>query len=102
MLVVPLSLVFVAVLILMLRWTYSTGHSLVRGPARKGHEEEYGLLVAVASPQTYIEGEMLRRSLAEAGVRANLAETLDGPRIMVFPDDEARARELLRTTGHRD
>jgi hypothetical protein len=56
----------------------------------------------VASPQTYIEGEMLRRQLEQAGVRANLAETLDGPRVMVFPDDEARARELLRTTGHRD
>lgn len=97
--VIGLSLVFVAVLVLMLRWTSSTGHSLVRGPARRGHEKEYGLLVVVASPQTYVEGEMLRHQLEAAGLRANLAETLDGPRVLVFPDDEARARSLLHPPG---
>lgn len=48
-------------------------------------------------PGTYIEGEVLRRRLEAAGIRANLAETLDGPRVMVFPDDETRARALLQT-----
>lgn len=94
--VVPLSLVFVALLVLLLRWTYSTGHSVVRGPGRSGNPAEYGLLVAVASPGTYVEGEMLRRSLEAAGIRANLAETLEGPRVLVFPDDETRARALLQ------
>lgn len=92
---VPLSLVFVGVLVLMLRWTYSRGDSLVVGRARPGHSDDYGLLVPVADPPTYIEGEMVRQTLESAGVRAMLATTLDGPRVMVFPDDEVKARQVL-------
>ena len=85
----------VGILVLLLRWTYRRGDSVVAKPARRGSEDSYGLLVPVASPGTYAEGEILRRTLEAAGVKANLAQTLDGPRVMVFPDDEARARELL-------
>jgi hypothetical protein len=85
----------VGLLVLLLRWTFSTGHSVVQKRPKAGTEAEYGLLVPVASPGTYIEGEMLRRTLEDARIRATLTETLDGPRVMVFPDDEARARELL-------
>ncbi len=85
----------VGILVLLLRWTYSRGGSVVAKPSRKGAEDSYGLLVPVASPATYAEGEILRRTLEAAGVRANLAQTLDGPRVMVFPDDESRAREVL-------
>jgi hypothetical protein len=97
-LVVPFSLLVVALLVLLLRWTFSSGQSLIRGSGRAGHPEEYGLLVAVAEPPTYVEGELLRRRLVADGIVANLAQTLDGPRVMVFPDDEARARALLRST----
>jgi hypothetical protein len=97
-LVIPVSLVVVGLLVLLLRWTFSTGHSLVRGAGRSGHQQEYGLLVPVAEPPTYIEGEVLRRQLLAAGIRGNLAHTLDGPRVMVFPDDADRARALLRRT----
>ncbi|HET7902741.1 MAG TPA: hypothetical protein VFL59_16270 [Candidatus Nanopelagicales bacterium] len=85
----------VGVLVLLLRWTYQRGDSVVARPARRGDADSYGLLVPVASPSTYAEGEVLRRTLEASGVRDNLAHTLDGPRVMVFPDDEARARELL-------
>ena len=69
---------------------------MVAAPPTRGASDEYGLLVPVASPATYIEGEILRRSLEDAGIRANLATTLDGARILVWPGDEARAREFLR------
>jgi hypothetical protein len=85
----------VGILVLLLRWTFSTGHSLVQKKPKPGAEDEYGLLVPVASPGTYIEGEMLRRALEDASIRATLTQTLDGPRVMVFPDDETRAREVL-------
>ena len=90
-----LAFAVVGVFVLLLRWTYRPGGSVVAKAARTGSEASYGLLVAVASPATYAEGEILRRTLEDAGVRANLAQTLDGPRVMVFPDDEARARETL-------
>ena len=85
----------VGVFALILRWAYRRGSSVVAAPARPGQADEYGLLVPVASPPTYVEGEMLRRTLEDAGVRANLASTLDGPRLMVWPQDESRARAVL-------
>ena len=85
----------VGVLVLLLRWTFSRGSSLVARPGTPGREDAYGLLVAIAAPGTYVEGELMRRRLLDAGIRAMLAQTLDGPRVMVFPEDEPVARALL-------
>ncbi len=85
----------VGLLALLLRWAFATGGSVVARRPRSGGEDEYGLLVPVASPSTYIEGEILRRTLEDSGIRANLAETLDGPRLMVFPHDLERARAVV-------
>ncbi len=59
--------------------------SLVAAAPKAGGQDEYGMLVPVASPPTYIDGEILRRRLEDAGIKANLANTLDGPRVMVWP-----------------
>ena len=85
----------IAVLALILRWGFSRGGSVVERPARTGTPEEYGLLLPVAVPPTYAEGEILRRRLEAAGVRATLAATSDGPRVMVWPGDESRAKAAL-------
>lgn len=92
------AIVLIGVFSLILRWAFRRGSSVVAAPPRRGAAEEYGLLVPVASPATYVEGEIMRRRLEERGVRANLASTLEGPRIMVWPADEARAHEVL-TSG---
>jgi hypothetical protein len=86
----------IVALVLLLRWAFGRGQSVVERPARPGTPRDYGLLVPVACPQTYIEGEMARRSLEEAGLRATLAQTNDGPRVMVWPEDVVRARTVLR------
>ena len=83
------------VLILLLRWTFSRGHSVVAAPPKRGKAEEYGLLIPIAQPGSYVEGEVVRRQLEDAGIRATLAQTLDGPRIMVWPVDEDAARRCL-------
>lgn len=90
-----LALVAVGVIIVLLRWAFSTGHSVVERRPRAGTEDEYGLLVTVAAPRTFIEAEMLRRRLTDSGVRATLAPTVQGPRVMVFPKDASIARALL-------
>lgn len=82
------------VLILVLRWAFGRRASVVAAAPRVGRPEEYGLLVPVASPSNFIEGELLRRRLEDAGIRANLASTVDGPRILVWPQDLPRARDL--------
>jgi hypothetical protein len=85
----------VGVLALILRWAYRRGGSLVMRPVRRGLPTDYGLLVPVAAPRSVADGEALHQRLTEAGVRATVAETEDGPRVLVFPDDEDRARALL-------
>lgn len=91
-----LAAAILGLLIAILRWAFRRGQSVVAAPGRPGRADEYGLLVAVASPGSYAEGELVRRRLEDAGIRANLAQTADGPRIMVFPADADRARAELR------
>lgn len=85
----------VGILVLLLRWAFRSGGSVVARPVTSGRVDEYGLLVSVAAPSNYVEAEIVRRSLEDARIRATLAHTLAGPRILVFPDDVDRARELL-------
>jgi len=81
--------------VFFLRWAFHRGSSVVAAPPRAGRTDEYGVLVPIASPATYVEGEILRRRLEDAGIRSTLAQTLDGPRVMVWPADETRARSLI-------
>ncbi|MDQ1247151.1 MAG: hypothetical protein QG597_1521 [Actinomycetota bacterium] len=81
--------------ILVLIWSSKRGSSVVAAAPRPSTETDYGLLVVVSRPATYIEGEVQRRTLADAGIKATLVQTLDGPRLMVWPTDEARARSVI-------
>lgn len=92
-----LALLVVGVLALLLRWAFSTGGSLVQRRPVRGGAGSYGLLVAVSEPGTFIEAEMMVRRLTDAGLRATLAPTTEGPRVMVFPEDLPRARTVLNT-----
>ena len=85
----------VALLVAILRWANARGSSLVPPPARTGRPDEYGLLVPIAAPMTASEALEALERLEGGGVRATLAGTSSGPRLMVFADDEALARALL-------
>ena len=89
----------IVVFVVVLRWAFGGRSSVVAAPPKQGTADEYGMLVPIASPGSYAEGEMVRRRLEDAGIRANLATTLEGPRVLVWPTDEQRARALL--TGRR-
>jgi FtsP/CotA-like multicopper oxidase with cupredoxin domain len=86
-----------AVMLVLLRWTFSSGHSLIQRQPRQGEPSEYGLLVSVATPATFIEGERLRLTLLESNIRGTLVTTTHGPRLMVFPQDASVARAILET-----
>jgi hypothetical protein len=91
-----IAVLVVGLLALLLRWAYGgRGRSVVERRARQGHADEYGLMVAVASPGTFIEGEVARQRLNDAGIRASLVTTSDGPRLMVLEPDERAARQVL-------
>ena len=84
------------IMVLILRWAFARGGSVVVRAPKSGNPDEYGMLVPIASPSNYIEGEVLRRSLVDAGLRASLAQTNDGPRIMVWPKDVEVAKQVLK------
>ena len=91
---------FVALLVVvglayLLRWAFARGGSLVERTPRRGGPDQYGLLVPVAAPADHATGEIMRRTLESNGIRATLTTTADGPRVMVFPGDESKARTLL-------
>jgi len=89
------ALMGIGAMVLVLRWAYSRGSSVVASPGRSGPSDSYGLLVCVASPDNYAEGEIIRRTLEDGGIKANLAHTTDGPKVMVWPADERRAANVL-------
>jgi hypothetical protein len=86
----------VGLLALLLRWTFRRGGSLVAPRPRVGDPDDYGLLVPVAAPPSFAEAELIRARLEGVGIRATLAPTTQGPRVMVFPDEARTARALLR------
>ena len=86
----------IIVLIIILRWAFGGKTSLVERQSTLGKESDYGLMVPVTSPANFIEGEMYRRLLEDCGLRSNLATTLDGPKLMVWPNDLAKAKEIIK------
>ncbi len=88
---------FFALLILipLLRWTFSRGRSHVARPAKSGNSDEYGLLVPVSKPANFIEGEMARKKLIDANIKANLVQAKDGIALLVFPEELSAARAIL-------
>ena len=87
----------VAVLALILRWTFSHSKSLIEKDKVIGSEDQYGLLKVAHSPKNHIEGEMLRQKLIAVGIKATLSQTKDGPRILVFEKDLKIAKATINS-----
>ncbi|WP_432543192.1 hypothetical protein [Kineococcus sp. SYSU DK002] len=90
-----MALLAVGVLVVLLRWTYARGKSVVERRPAQGSSDDYGLLEVVSAPPTFVEAEVQRRTLVDAGIRATLAPTTEGPRVMVFPTEAGLARQIL-------
>jgi len=91
------ALCVIGVLMLVLRWAFGgRNQSVVERPPISGRPDQYGLLDAVASPDTYVEAEICRQQLEASGIKATVAMTNDGPRVMVWPQDRGKAKTLLR------
>jgi hypothetical protein len=92
----PLVIVLaLGLLILVLRWSHAPGSSLIERTPKSSAPTDYGALVSIAAPSTYIDGELQRQRLLDAGIKATLAQTTAGPRLLVFPEDEGAARTTL-------
>ncbi len=89
-------IVLIALLVLLLRWTFGTGRNQP-GPRIPDPDDPTGdgLLEEVSRVPTEPAAAVLRGRLREAGIRATVAR--DGPayRLLVFPDDVPSARVVL-------
>jgi hypothetical protein len=90
-----MAFLVIGLLMILLRWAFGRGSSVVERPTRPGPPDEYGLLHPVASPGSYVEAEIIRRQLEAGKIQATVAMTNDGPRVMVWPADEVQARQIL-------
>ena len=87
----------VAVMIVILKWAFSGNKSVIEREKRIGNEDEYGLLRVAHSPKNHIEGEMLRQKLLSVCIKANLSQTKNGPKILVFEKDLKIAKATLNS-----
>ena len=77
-------------LILVARWAFGKGNSLVES------SREYGLLEPIAEGVTTDDLSAIQDVLFDAGVRNTIAEAPGRYRLLVWPADLAQARDLLR------
>lgn len=83
-------------LVLVLKWGFSSNRFRgVVAPDRAGKKDAYGALKPVLSPGNFIEAEFAKLKLAEHGIRATVADTYEGPCVMVFEKDLAIARQII-------
>jgi len=85
----------IGIMILLLRWAFARGHSLVERRITPSGSDNYGMLVEVTKPVSLIDGEMLKQQLQAVGIRATLALTTDGVQLMVWPKDLVKAKRTL-------
>lgn len=96
MFVTPIAgMLLLGVLIVLLRWAFSRGSSVVARRPRQGSPTDYGLLTPIAFPGTEAAAATLVARLAEHNIRSTFAPTEDGIALMVWPQDATSAITVL-------
>ena len=86
-----------ALLVVVLKWGFSSNKKMVITPIRAGKKDQYGLLKPLPTPSNYIEAQMTLNKLTDSNIKATLTQTLDGPQIMVFEKDLRAASAILKS-----
>ena len=87
----------VAILIIFLKWAFSSNRKMIVTPIKAGKKDEYGLLKPLPTPGNYIEAQMLLLKLQDSNNKATLTQTLQGPSLMVFEKDFDIALAILKS-----
>jgi hypothetical protein len=86
-----------ALLIVVLKWGFSSNRKMIVTPIKAGKKDQYGLLMPLPTPSNYIEAQMSLEKLVDSNIKATLTQTLDGPQIMVFEKDLGIAESILNS-----
>ena len=87
----------VAILIVFLKWAFSSNKKMIVIPIKAGKKDEYGLLKPLPTPGNYIEAEMALLKLQDSNIKVTLTKTLQGPSLMVFERDYDIALAVLKS-----
>jgi hypothetical protein len=83
-------------LIIILKWGFSSNRKMIVTPIKAGKKDQYGLLKPLPTPSNYIEAQMSLQKLVDSNIKATLTQTLDGPQLMVFEKDLGIAESMLK------
>jgi hypothetical protein len=86
-----------ALLILVLKWGFTSNKKMIITPIKAGKKDQYGLLKPLPTPSNYIEAQMALQKLVDSNIKATLTQTLDGPQLMVFEKDLQLATSVLNS-----
>jgi hypothetical protein len=86
-----------ALLILVLKWGFTSNKKMIITPIKAGKKDQYGLLKPLPTPSNYIEAQMALQKLVDSNIKATLTKTLDGPQLMVFEKDLRAATAILKS-----
>ena len=86
-----------AILILVLKWGFTSNRKMIITPIKAGKKYQYGLLKPLPTPSNYIEAQMALQKLVDSNIKATLTQTLDGPQLMVFERDLDIAASVLNS-----
>lgn len=90
------AIVVVCLLAVLMRWIFGSGRSRAAIAAPPAGAADHGLLRPVAELPDRAAGSALRAVLSDAGIRSTLGVRRDGRvQVLVFADDEDRARRLV-------
>ena len=84
-----------ALLVIVLKWGFSSNRKMIVTPIKAGKKNDYGLLKPLPTPSNYIEAQMSLQKLVDSNITATLTQTLDGPQLMVFEKDIKIAQAIL-------
>lgn len=84
-----------ALLVIVLKWGFSSNRKMIVTPIKAGKKDDYGLLKPLPTPSNYIEAQISLQKLIDSNIKATLTQTLDGPQLMVFEKDVKIAKAIL-------
>lgn len=76
-----------AALIPLMKWAFPSQKKFMVVPVKVGKKNEYGLLKPLPTPRNYVEAQIALQKLEDKNIKATLAQTLEGPALMVFEKD---------------
>jgi hypothetical protein len=80
----------VAILIVFLKWAFSSNKKMIVIPIKAGKKP-------LPTPGNYIEAEMALLKLQDSNIKVTLTKTLQGPSLMVFERDYDIALAVLKS-----